>query len=193
MTQSEIRYLAILNDYESVLTMQYWSKAAHASCKAADKPIMYPLEKTRLCGEAVRQSQPIITNYYNAPHPHKLRTPESHVPITLHMNIPVFSGERIVAIAGVENKQTDYDDRDLRQLQLLIERWQHIVYRKRPKRTSANMRPLCNPRTARWRRPIESPTPRPCAKSAFLANMSHEIRTPMTRSSVMRTCCPSPP
>ena len=48
VTQSEIGYLAVLNEDESVLTMQYWSKSAHASCKTVEKPIVYPVEKTGL-------------------------------------------------------------------------------------------------------------------------------------------------
>ena len=178
VTQSEIGYLAILNDDESVLTMQYWSKAAHASCKAADKPIMYPLEKTGLWGEAVRHPTDHHQRLQCAA-PHKRGTPEGHVPITRHMNIPVFSGERIVAIAGVGNKQTDYDDRDLRQLQLLMEGWQHIVDRKR---TEENLREYAAALESANRagggqsgRRLRDPR-----KSAFLANMSHEIRTPMT-------------
>jgi Amt family ammonium transporter len=131
MTQSEIGYLAIVGEDESVLTMQYWSKSAHADCKMVDKPIVYQIDQTGLWGEAVRQRKPIVTNDYAAPHPAKRGTPEGHVSIKRHMNIPVFDGDRIVAVAGVGNKHADYDDRDLRQLQLLMEGWQHIVARKR--------------------------------------------------------------
>ena len=57
----------------------------------------------------MRQRKPIITNDYAAPNPHKRGTPEGHVPVTRHMNIPVFDGRRIVAVAGVGNKPADYD------------------------------------------------------------------------------------
>ena len=61
LTQSKIGYLATLNQDESILTIQYWSKSAHAACKIADKPLVYPVAKTGLWGEAVRQRKPIIT------------------------------------------------------------------------------------------------------------------------------------
>ena len=46
------------------------------------------------------------------------------------MNIPVFEGQRIVAVAGVGNKLADYDERDMRQLQLLMDGWWRIVVNK---------------------------------------------------------------
>ena len=109
VTRSRIGYLALLNADESVLTMHYWSKAAHAACRVPDKTIVYPVAQTGLLGEAVRQDRkPIVTNDYAAPSRYKCGLPEGHVPLTRHMNIPVFDGEHIVAVAGVGNKGADY-------------------------------------------------------------------------------------
>ena len=166
MTQSTIGYLALMNEDESVLTMRYWSKSAHADCGVIDQPIAYPLETTGLWGEAVRQRQPVVTNDYAAPNPLKRGTPEGHVPLIRHMNVPIFDGQRIVAVAGVGNKSTDYDERDLRQLQLLMEGWWRIVAKKQ---YEANLAQVRDEAQAANR-----------AKSRFLATMSHEIRTPMT-------------
>ena len=131
LTRSEIGYLAMLNDDETVMTMLYWSQSAHAMCAMKDKPLIYQIENCGLLGEAVRQRQPVITNDYAAPNPLKCGTPEGHVPIVRHMNIPIFDGERIVAVAGVGNKAADYDDRDLRQIQLLMDGWWRIRSRQR--------------------------------------------------------------
>ena len=131
LTKSEIGYLAVLNKDETVLTMEYWSQSAHAACEIVDKPIVYQLEETGLWGEAVRQRQPIITNDYAAPNPCKKGLPEGHVPISKHMNIPVFDGARIVAVAGVGNKAEDYDEHDIRQLRILMDAWWQVTQRKR--------------------------------------------------------------
>ena len=130
LTGSEIGYLALLNEDESVLTMRYWSKSACAGCEIVNKPLIYRVEETGLWGEAVRQRTPVITNDYAAPNPHKRGTPQGHVPVIRHMNIPVFDGQRIVAVAGVGNKRADYDQRDLRQLQLLMDGWWQITMRR---------------------------------------------------------------
>ena len=120
LTKSQIGYLAFMNEEETVLTMQAWSKTAMGECAVSDKPLIYPLETTGLWGEAVRQRRPIITNDYAAPSPYKKGYPAGHVDIRRHLNIPVFDGDHIVAVAGVGNKEDDYDEADVRQLTLLM-------------------------------------------------------------------------
>ncbi|MHC4144711.1 MAG: response regulator [Planctomycetota bacterium] len=130
LTESKIGYLAFMNEDETVLTMHSWSKTAMEQCAIIDKPIVYPVETTGLWGEAVRQRKPVITNDYLAPNPMKKGYPEGHVKVARHMNIPVFDGERIVAIAGVGNKDGDYDESDVRQLTLLMQGMWRLVQRR---------------------------------------------------------------
>ena len=120
LTKSQIGYLAFMNEDETVLTMQAWSKTAMGECAVTDKPLIYPLETTGLWGEAVRQRRPIITNDYASPNPYKKGYPVGHVAIRRHLNLPVFDGDRIVAVAGVGNKDEEYDESDVRQLTLLM-------------------------------------------------------------------------
>ena len=89
------------------------------------------METTGLWGEAVRQRRPIITNDYAAPNPYKKGYPEGHVPLRRHLNIPVFDGNHIVAVAGVGNKVGPYEESDIRQLTLLMEGMWRLVKRKR--------------------------------------------------------------
>jgi signal transduction histidine kinase len=131
MTRSQIGYLAFANDDESVLTMHAWSKEAKAECAMAVQPLVYRVEDTGLWGETVRQRRPIVTNDYPAPNLLKRGFPEGHVPLSRHMNIPVFEGQRIVAVAGVGNKEIDYDDSDVRQLTLLMEAMWMLIQRHR--------------------------------------------------------------
>ncbi|MEJ2671061.1 MAG: GAF domain-containing protein [Deltaproteobacteria bacterium] len=131
LTKSRIGYLAFTNEDETVLTMQAWSRTTMQECLIADKPLVYPLETTGLWGEAVRQRRPIITNDYAAPSPYKKGYPEGHAEIRRHMNIPVFDGDHIVAVAGVGNKEDDYDDSDVRQLTLLMNGMWWQLKRKR--------------------------------------------------------------
>jgi len=127
LTESKIGYLAFMNEDETILTMHAWSKQAMKECAMIDKPIVYPVEETGLWGEAVRQRRPVITNDYHAPNPLKKGHPTDHVEIHRHMNVPIFSAGRIVAVAGVANKQNEYNDGDVAQLQLLIgEMWKLV-------------------------------------------------------------------
>jgi two-component system phosphate regulon sensor histidine kinase PhoR len=131
LTRSSIGYLAFMNEDESVLTMHSWSKTAMDECAIIDRPIVYPVETTGLWGEAVRQRKPIITNDYAAPSALKKGYPAGHVRVGRHMNIPVFDGERIVAVAGVGNKEEPYDESDVMQLRLLMDGMWRLLQRMR--------------------------------------------------------------
>jgi len=131
LTESRVGYLAFVNDEQTMLTMYAWSQQAMAECAIQDKPLDYELGSTGLWGEAVRQRKPIITNDYAAPNPWKKGYPEGHVPIVRHMNVPIIEGDKVVAVAGVGNKETDYDEADVRQLTLLTTGMWRIIARKR--------------------------------------------------------------
>lgn len=109
LTESEIGYFAVLNKWEHLLTMIAWSKSAMAMCSMVNKPIVYPVENTGLWGDCVRDRKAVITNdYKNCTRPTKKGTPEGHVPVLRHMNVPVISGESIKGILGVGNRETEY-------------------------------------------------------------------------------------
>jgi len=52
-------------------------------------------------------------------------------PIIRHLSVPVFEGDRIVAVAGVANKTSDYDPSDVRQLKLLMEGMSFLLQRQK--------------------------------------------------------------
>jgi len=131
LTGSSIGYIAFFDEDKKELKMHSWSKGSLEHCAITDKPIIYPLEKTGLWGEAVRQRKPIVTNDYSAPNPFKKGYPKGHVHLLRHMNIPVFDGQRIVMLAGVGNKKEDYDESDVNQLSLLMSGMWRIIQRKK--------------------------------------------------------------
>jgi PAS domain S-box-containing protein len=135
LTRSRIGYLAFVDDAETTLTMYSWSRQAMAECAMTEKPRIYPMETVGLWGEPLRRRQPVITNDYAAPDPHKHGYPEGHVQVERHLGVPVFDGERIVAIAGVGNKAWDYDELDVQQMRLLFQgMWQMIERRRSEER-----------------------------------------------------------
>lgn len=131
LTRSTIGYIAFYDEDERILTMYAWSKSAMEECRVAERPIRYPIDETGLWGEAVRQRSPVITNDYQAESSLKKGLPRGHVPLTCHMNVPIFDGDRIVIVVGVGNKPSDYDDADVRQLTLLMGGMWRIIQRKR--------------------------------------------------------------
>jgi PAS domain S-box-containing protein len=130
LTKSELGYLGFLNPEETALSIQSWSKKVMEECKVIDHPLHFPLGQAGLWAEAVRQRQPVITNNYEAS-PLKKGLPPGHAQIKRHMNMPVFDGERIVAVAGVANKAEPYDEADVRQLTLLMNGMWWLLQRRK--------------------------------------------------------------
>ncbi len=130
LTKSKIGYLAFMNEDESILTMHSWSRNTVKQCNIGDKALTYPMETLGLWGEAVRQRKAIITNNYSVPNPFKKGLPKGHIKIIRHMNIPLFEGNRIIIVAGLGNKENDYDELDVRQLTLLMQDMWSLIQHK---------------------------------------------------------------
>jgi len=130
LTKSKIGYLAFMNEDESILTMHSWSKNTIKQCAMNNKPLTYPMETMGLWGEAVRQRKAMITNNYSVPNPFKKGLPRGHIKIIRHMNVPLFEGNRIIIVAGLGNKENDYDELDVRQLTLLIQDMWSLIQHK---------------------------------------------------------------
>jgi PAS domain S-box-containing protein len=131
LTKSEMGYLAFLSDDAATLTINSWSKHALEHCSVIDKSMVFPLAKTGLWGEPVRQRKAVFTNDYASETRWRRGVPPGHVNIIRHLGVPVFDGKKIVAVVGVGNKPADYDDTDVSQLTLLMdEMWWHMQRRR---------------------------------------------------------------
>jgi PAS domain S-box-containing protein len=129
LTGSKLGYMAFVDDQESTLIMHSWSRAAMQECHVGHKRLIYPLKDTGLWGEAVRQRRAVITNDY-ASCPQKKGTPPGHVNIVRHMNVPILDRGKVVIVAGLGNKDGDYDEADVRQLTLLMSGMWRILQRR---------------------------------------------------------------
>ncbi len=135
LTRSKIGYIYHYIGSRRELVLNTWSKGVMAECAITKPQSVYALDATGIWGEAVRQGRPILLNDFAASHPLKKGYPEGHAPLSRFMTIPVFDGDQIVAVVGLANKETDYDDRDVLQLTLLMEAvWKVIDQRRAQER-----------------------------------------------------------
>lgn len=120
LTESKIGYIYLYDEARRELTINSWSKDVMRACAIAEKQTTRSLEKTGVWGEAVRQRRPIILNDYQAPNELKKGYPEGHVPLFRFMSVPVLIDDKIVAVVGLGNKESDYDEMDVNELTLLL-------------------------------------------------------------------------
>lgn len=121
LTSSKIGYIYFYDEILRRFTLNTWSREVMQECSIAECQPTSELDNTGLWGEAVRQRKPIIVNDYLAASPLKKGCPEGHAPLNSFMTVPIFLKDAIVAVVGVANKETAYDDTDVQQLTLMMD------------------------------------------------------------------------
>jgi PAS domain S-box-containing protein len=129
-TESKIGYIYFYDKDKKEFILNSWSNEVMKECTIAEKQRRYELEKTGIWGEAVRQRKPIMVNDFQSPNPFKKGYPEGHAHLEKFLTVPIFSREEIVAVVGVANKETDYNEADVLQLILLMDTVWRTVERK---------------------------------------------------------------
>jgi signal transduction histidine kinase/DNA-binding response OmpR family regulator len=179
LTASKVGYIYFYEEEEKVFILNSWSREVMKACSIVKPQTVYELDKTGLWGEAVRGRRPLIVNDFQASSPLKKGYPEGHVELIRFMTIPVFSEDRIVAVVGVANKESDYDEADVRQLSLLMDTVWSVTERKQAEEALRETNRRLQEAVMRAEQLTLRAEEANAAKSEFLANMSHEIRTPM--------------
>ena len=133
--QSAFAFIGLMSANETVMTIHAWSKGAMEQCALTEKPIRFPIAEAGLWGEAVRKRHPIIVNDYDVSTEVKKGYPQGHVPIKRYLGIPIFSEDRIVAVAAVANKESEYTESDIRPLTSLFNEMWNLLERKRTEET----------------------------------------------------------
>lgn len=114
LTNSQIGFYHFLEADQRTLSLQMWStRTLRDMCKAEGKGLHYDIDQAGVWADAVRERRPVIHNDYSAL-PHKKGNPSGHADVIRVLVVPVFRGDRIVAIVGVGNKPNDYDESDVR-------------------------------------------------------------------------------
>jgi two-component system, sensor histidine kinase and response regulator len=131
LTGSKYGYLAFMSEDEKIIHLHAWSGEVMNICKVKEQYHQFIVDNTGLLGEPVRCRKTVITNDYAAENNLKHGFPAGHVPITRHMNVPVFDGDKIVILAGVANKESNYNETDVSQLTLLMNGMWRLIQRRK--------------------------------------------------------------
>ncbi|GBE36526.1 blue-light-activated protein [bacterium BMS3Bbin07] len=138
MTQSPYAFYGFLNKEETVMKIYAFSAGAMKECRIQDRPIEYPLVNAGFLGDAVRLRKTLVINDYRAC-PGKKGVPDGHILLDRVLIVPVFSHGRIVALAAVANKPSDYTEDDARQVESFATNVQVIMDRRQAEEEKEKM------------------------------------------------------
>ena len=131
LTRSEIGFINFLSEDEKHVTHAVYTQNTLKQCRLPENVSAFEISGCGLWSEAYRKRRPVIVNDYKMPHPSKVGFPEGHPVLRRFISIPIFEGDRIVAVAALGNKETEYNDRDVKELRLFIEGFEQIIVRKK--------------------------------------------------------------
>lgn len=128
---SPIGFFHFVDDDETTINLAAWStRTLQEFCTAKGFNRHYPLQQAGVWADCLRQREAVIHNDYQAL-PHRKGLPPGHAHVQREMVVPLFRGERIVALLGVGNKPEPYGAPDIRLVERLAEVAWVIIERKK--------------------------------------------------------------
>jgi len=130
MVDSPIAFYHFYDEDTGTVQMQQWStRTRREFCRAEGQGTHHPLDRAGVWVDCVRKRQPVIHSDC-ASLPNEKGLPPGHAALSRELVVPVFRGDKIVALLGVGNKATDYTEQDLQTVGFLAEATWTIVERK---------------------------------------------------------------
>ncbi len=128
ITESERAFIGFVNEEGSDLSARFCVKEVGESCEAALEWHDY-VDEAGLWAECVRQREAVICNDYGEAQPAEKGFGQGHAPLRRVLCVPIFEDER-VALAGVANKRSAYDEEDSSALTALMNKLWEILRRR---------------------------------------------------------------
>jgi PAS domain S-box-containing protein len=121
LTASVISFYHFVDSDQQSLLLQNWStRTKNTFCSADGKGSHYEIALAGVWVDCFHQRKPVIHNDYESL-PHKKGLPPGHAKVVRELVVPVFRGNKIVAILGIGNKPGDYDQRDIEVVSMIAD------------------------------------------------------------------------
>ena len=113
LTRSPIGFYHFVDEDQNSLSLQAWStRTLEEFCEIEGEGLHYPIEEAGVWVDCVRQRKPVTHNDY-ASLMYRKGLPVGHAEVIRELVVPTLRDGRVVAILGVGNKPTDYDEQDV--------------------------------------------------------------------------------
>jgi len=131
LTDSRIGFFHFIEEDAGVICLHAWSsRTVKDFCRSQDFKEHYPIDKAGVWAQCLLDRCTVIHNDYAGLSGRK-GVPAGHPPIIRELVVPVFQGDKIVAILGIGNKPVDYTEQDVRMVSAMADLAWDIIVRQR--------------------------------------------------------------
>ena len=131
LTNSSIGFYHFVEEDQKSVSLQAWStRTLEEFCRMEGKGMHYPIEEAGVWTDCIHQQKTVIHNDY-ATLPHRKGLPEDHAEIVRELVLPTMRDGRVVAILGLGNKPSKYNEQDVELVSYIADLVWSIVDQKR--------------------------------------------------------------
>ncbi len=138
LTDSTIGFLHLISDDQKDVLLTSWSRLTIEACDAPYET-HYPLEQAGNWVDSFRLKGPVIYNDFSRS-PHQKGLPKGHAPVKRMLSVPVMEGNKVRVVFGVGNKEQEYDEFDVIQVQLVATTLLAIMKQRRAEQALSKAR-----------------------------------------------------
>jgi PAS domain S-box-containing protein len=130
LTDSAVAFIHLVHEDDEEIELVTWSQRTAEARGDVGHESRYRLSEAGIWAAAVRQREPVVVNDYAGYAPDDGR-PELHDQLRRVVSVPVIQHGKVVMLAGVGNKDSDYTALDVETLQLFSDAIWRMVHNRR--------------------------------------------------------------
>jgi two-component system, cell cycle sensor histidine kinase and response regulator CckA len=144
LTESSIGFVHFVEQDQERLALQIWStNTINKMCRLEGKAKRSQLISAGIWADAFRERKTVIHNDFSSLR-HRCVMPAGHVEIKRELVVPVMRGSEVMAILGVGNKLSCYDEGDVRAVEALAGMLSNVVSHKLAEQSKEKMQEKLN-------------------------------------------------